>query len=154
MTCNSVRNRCVWRRWRKQRGEYPQHGASCSVDWHRGQDAICGASKPELLSDFRVVARGSGRDGGRWCPCATSEGSRDKVNVPMAKASREQPRWISVDVHAVEQGCYLPLAEMRTMPELEEMVLLQKGSRLSISPVSAGQWKAILKRVRQKATKS
>ncbi len=70
------------------------------------------------------------------------------------KASREQPRWISVDVHAVEQGRYLPLAEMRTMPELEEMVLLQKGSRLSISPVSAGQWKAILKKIRQKAAKS
>lgn len=69
------------------------------------------------------------------------------------KASREQPRWISVDVRAVERGRYLPLSEMRTMPELEEMVLLQKGSRLSISPVTAPQWKAILKRVRQAAKK-
>ncbi|MDB5916152.1 MAG: hypothetical protein JWR40_386 [Massilia sp.] len=65
------------------------------------------------------------------------------------KATRETPRWISVDVRALEQGRYLPLSEMRAMPELEDMVLLQKGSRLSISPVTAGQWKAILKRLRQ-----
>ena len=63
------------------------------------------------------------------------------------KASQEQPRWISVDVRAVKQARYLPLSEMRTMPELAEMVLLQKGSRLSISPLTAAQWKAILKRM-------
>jgi predicted RNA-binding protein with PUA-like domain len=33
---------------------------------------------------------------------------------------------------------------MRAVPELEDMVLLQKGSRLSISPVTAGQWTRIL----------
>jgi predicted RNA-binding protein with PUA-like domain len=69
------------------------------------------------------------------------------------KASRAQPRWISVDVHGLEQGRYLPLSEMRAMPELEDMVLLQKGSRLSISPVTAPQWKAILKQVRKGANK-
>jgi predicted RNA-binding protein with PUA-like domain len=63
------------------------------------------------------------------------------------KATRETPRWISVDVRALEQGRYLPLSEMRAMPELADMVLLQKGSRLSISPVSAAQWKAILQRL-------
>jgi predicted RNA-binding protein with PUA-like domain len=66
------------------------------------------------------------------------------------KASRETPRWISVDVHAIEQGRYLPLAEMRDIPELADMVLLQKGSRLSISPVSSREWNAILERVRGK----
>lgn len=65
------------------------------------------------------------------------------------KATREQPRWISVDVKAVEQGRYLPLSEMRTIPALEDMVLLQKGSRLSISPVTPAQWKSILTLVRQ-----
>jgi predicted RNA-binding protein with PUA-like domain len=67
------------------------------------------------------------------------------------KATREQPRWISVDVRAVEKGRYLPLAELRAMPELADMVLLQKGSRLSISPVSANEWNAIAARVRGKA---
>jgi predicted RNA-binding protein with PUA-like domain len=61
------------------------------------------------------------------------------------KATHEQPRWISVDVTAVAHGRYLPLTEMRGVPALEDMVLLQKGSRLSISPVTAGQWAAVLK---------
>ena len=60
------------------------------------------------------------------------------------KATLEQPRWISVDVTAVAEGRYLPLTELRAVPELEDMVLLQKGSRLSISPVTAGQWARIL----------
>jgi len=60
------------------------------------------------------------------------------------KATPETPRWISVDVKAVAQGRYLPLTELRGVPELEDMVLLQKGSRLSVSPVTAGQWKRIL----------
>lgn len=61
------------------------------------------------------------------------------------KATQENPRWISVDVKAVAQGRYLPLTELRGVPELEDMVLLQKGSRLSVSPVTAGQWKCILR---------
>ena len=60
------------------------------------------------------------------------------------KATPENPRWISVDVKAVAQGRYLPLTEMRGIPALEDMVLLQKGSRLSVSPVTPGQWKRIL----------
>lgn len=64
-----------------------------------------------------------------------------------AKATREQPRWISVDVRGLKQGNYLPLSELRTMPELDDMVLLQKGSRLSISPVTPAQWKAIVRRI-------
>lgn len=65
-----------------------------------------------------------------------------------AKASPETPRWVSVDVKAVEQGRFLPLTELRTMDALDGMVLLQKGSRLSISPVTAGQWRAIVAALR------
>ena len=60
------------------------------------------------------------------------------------KATREQPRWISVDVTAVAEGRYLPLADMRGVAELEDMELLRKGSRLSISPVTQGQWNKVL----------
>jgi len=60
-----------------------------------------------------------------------------------AKATPEQPRWISVDVKGTEKTRLLSLAEMRTIPALEDMVVLQKGSRLSITPVTAAQWKAI-----------
>ncbi|MFN3791338.1 EVE domain-containing protein [Massilia sp.] len=65
------------------------------------------------------------------------------------KATQENPRWISVDVRAVESGRYLSLSELRTIPALEDMVLLQKGSRLSVSPVTAAQWNTIVKLVRE-----
>lgn len=68
-----------------------------------------------------------------------------------AKATEETPRWTSVDVRAVAQGRFVPLTELRAMDALEGMVLLQKGSRLSISPVSAGQWRAIVAAVRKPA---
>jgi len=54
-------------------------------------------------------------------------------------------------VRALEKGRYLPLPEMRSIPELQDMVLLRKGSRLSISPVTPGEWNAILARVHGKA---
>ena len=61
------------------------------------------------------------------------------------KATPEQPRWISVDVKGTQKTRLLPLAEMRTIAALEDMVVLQKGSRLSITPVTAGQWNTIVK---------
>jgi predicted RNA-binding protein with PUA-like domain len=64
------------------------------------------------------------------------------------KATREQPRWISVDVRACAHGRYLPLSEMRTNPALADMVLLQKGSRLSITPVTKTEWDTIVSLVR------
>jgi predicted RNA-binding protein with PUA-like domain len=61
------------------------------------------------------------------------------------KATPEQPRWISVDVQAVAAGRYLPLTELRGVAALEDMVLLRKGSRLSVSPVTASEWACIVK---------
>ena len=60
------------------------------------------------------------------------------------KATQEQPRWISVDVKGVRKTRLLPLAEMRSLPQLEDMVVLQKGSRLSITPVTPAQWKHVM----------
>ena len=61
-----------------------------------------------------------------------------------AKATQEQPRWISVDVKGVRKTRLLSLAEMRTLPQLEDMVVLQKGNRLSITPVTPAQWKHVM----------
>lgn len=61
-----------------------------------------------------------------------------------AKATQEQPRWISVDVKGVRKTRMLSLAEMRSLPQLEDMVVLQKGSRLSITPVTPAQWKHVM----------
>ena len=81
-------------------------------------------------------------------PDATQFDPASKYHDP--KATQETPRWISVDVRAVEQGRYLPLSEMRAIAALEDMVLLQKGSRLSVSPVTEGEWSAVVALVRGK----
>ena len=59
------------------------------------------------------------------------------------KATQEQPRWVSVDVRGLKKTALLPLSELRRIPELEDMLLLKRGSRLSITPVTPAQWKAI-----------
>lgn len=60
-----------------------------------------------------------------------------------AKATPETPRWISVDVACVRKLELLPLKQLRTYPELADMRLLAKGSRLSITPVETAEWRFI-----------
>ncbi len=64
-----------------------------------------------------------------------------------AKATPEQPRWIALDVRALKKTRLMPLSELRAIPELADMVILQKGNRLSITPVTAGQWQTIVARL-------
>jgi predicted RNA-binding protein with PUA-like domain len=59
------------------------------------------------------------------------------------KASREKPRWFNVDVRLVRKTRLLPLAELRAHAELESLRILQRGNRLSITPVSAAEWNFI-----------
>jgi predicted RNA-binding protein with PUA-like domain len=67
-----------------------------------------------------------------------------------AKASRETPRWMLVDVALVKKTRLLSLAEMRAQPSLESMTILQRGNRLSITPVTAPELKAVLKLLGEK----
>jgi predicted RNA-binding protein with PUA-like domain len=62
-----------------------------------------------------------------------------------AKSTRENPRWALVDVKLVRKTRLLPLAEMRQSAALESMVVLKTGNRLSITPVTSAEWKAVLK---------
>jgi predicted RNA-binding protein with PUA-like domain len=62
-----------------------------------------------------------------------------------AKATPETPRWMLVDVQLVKKTRLLSLADMRENPKLEEMIVLQRGNRLSITPVKANEWKIITK---------
>lgn len=61
------------------------------------------------------------------------------------KATPENPRWMLVDVKAIRKTRVLSLAEMRANEALSSMVVLQKGSRLSITPVTAAEWKTVIK---------
>jgi predicted RNA-binding protein with PUA-like domain len=61
------------------------------------------------------------------------------------KATPDAPRWVGIDVKAVKKGRYLDLKELRSHEELANMRLLAKGSRLSVMPVEADEWRFILK---------
>ncbi|MBC5764611.1 EVE domain-containing protein [Ramlibacter albus] len=62
-----------------------------------------------------------------------------------AKATKEEPRWMLVDVQIVKKIPLVSLAQMRERPELEDMLVLKRGNRLSITPVEPRHWKAIEK---------
>lgn len=59
------------------------------------------------------------------------------------KATQETPRWFNVDVQLVKKIELIPLAELRTHPQLERMRILQRGNRLSITPLDPAEWKFI-----------
>jgi len=60
-----------------------------------------------------------------------------------AKATRGAPRWVNVEVTLVRKTRLIPLAELRTGKKLATMVVLQRGNRLSITPVTPQEWKAV-----------
>jgi predicted RNA-binding protein with PUA-like domain len=62
-----------------------------------------------------------------------------------AKSTREEPRWMNVDVRLVKKTRLLSLDEMRVTPSLATMRVLQRGNRLSITPVTAAEWRAVAK---------
>ncbi|TVQ78017.1 MAG: EVE domain-containing protein [Bradymonadales bacterium] len=62
------------------------------------------------------------------------------------KASHEKPRWFLREVEFVRKLKRLvSIQEMREIPACRDMLTLQKGSRLSITPLKKGEWDAILK---------
>jgi predicted RNA-binding protein with PUA-like domain len=57
------------------------------------------------------------------------------------KSRPDAPTWMMVDLRAVEPLARpVTLAELKAVKGLERMVLLQKGSRLSVQPVSPEEW--------------
>ena len=61
-----------------------------------------------------------------------------------AKATNANPRWWCVDVKFVSKCKYLSIQALRTYPQLSSLRVLQKGNRLSITPVSQLEWEFIL----------
>ena len=62
-----------------------------------------------------------------------------------AKASREQPRWIAVDLLFVKKlPLLITLDKIKSSAKMAELPLVQKGSRLSVMPVTAQQWQDLL----------
>ena len=62
------------------------------------------------------------------------------------KATIEVPRWFMVEVEFVEEfDRVITLSEIKAQKKLEKMPLVQKGSRLSINPVTKIEFETILK---------
>ncbi|MEO7217551.1 MAG: EVE domain-containing protein [Gemmatimonadaceae bacterium] len=62
------------------------------------------------------------------------------------KSTKPKPVWYMVDVRAGKRLAeFLDLPGLRHVRELEQMELLRKGSRLSVQPVRAPEWEAVLR---------
>ncbi|MFO1252457.1 MAG: EVE domain-containing protein [Inhella sp.] len=59
------------------------------------------------------------------------------------KSKPEAPRWLLVDVSFDRKTRLLSLKELRELPELGSLQVLQKGSRLSITPVTDAEWRLL-----------
>jgi predicted RNA-binding protein with PUA-like domain len=60
------------------------------------------------------------------------------------KSSPEKPRWLHVDVQLVRKLPLIPLATLRNTPALADLRILQRGNRLSITPVDEVHWERIM----------
>lgn len=61
------------------------------------------------------------------------------------KSLAENPRWVLRDVAFVEKFArVIPLAELRETPGLHEMMVVKKGQRLSVMPVTPKEWEIVM----------
>jgi predicted RNA-binding protein with PUA-like domain len=77
-------------------------------------------------------------------PDATAFDKRDDHYDP--KSQRESPTWSAIDLRHVKTF-KTPITRERLAaePALEKMVLLQRGSRLSVQPVTEAEFAAVLR---------
>ena len=69
-----------------------------------------------------------------------------------AASTSDRPRWDMVDLQFRDKfPVSLPLDRLRREPKLKGMVLLRRGSRLSVQPVAASEWAVIAKLARSKS---
>jgi predicted RNA-binding protein with PUA-like domain len=61
------------------------------------------------------------------------------------KSTRENPRWLHVDVKYVKKTRTIGLPELRSHKALANMRILARGNRLSITPVDPAEWDFIVK---------
>lgn len=94
-------------------------------------------AEPSAIVGTATIAKAAYPDWTAWDPA-------DPHFDP--KTDPQNPRWFMVDIQfETKFARQLPLAELRTVAALEGMVLLQKGSRLSVQPVTKKQFTTIVK---------
>jgi predicted RNA-binding protein with PUA-like domain len=61
------------------------------------------------------------------------------------KSSAQKPIWYMVDVRFVKKfKKIISLDEIKNHPGLQDMLIVRKGNRLSITPVTADEWKILV----------
>ena len=63
------------------------------------------------------------------------------------KSAVDNPRWWCVDVELQQKTRYLSIGALREHPELNNLQVLQKGNRLSITPIDPAEWAFILGKI-------
>ena len=61
------------------------------------------------------------------------------------KSTKENPRWLTLDVEALFKCPVVEIGRLREEPELAGMRVLQKGNRLSITPVEKEEFAFIVR---------
>ena len=93
------------------------------------------SADPTGIAGIAEVVRGGYPDASAFDP-------KDSHFDPKSKP--DSPSWFVVDIRAVKPlPRFITLEELRTTKGLEKMVLLQRGSRLSVQPVRPEEWKII-----------
>ena len=62
-----------------------------------------------------------------------------------AQATKDEPRWFNVDLKFVKKTRVVSIAELRGEAALKKMLILQRGSRLSITPVTQAEWECVMR---------
>ncbi len=88
-------------------------------------------------------AAGVGEIVGSAEPDPTQFDPRSKYHDPTSDPA--DPRWDWVTVAPVRKLRFVPLDELRTMPELAESRLLARGNRLSVIPLADHEFDAIVR---------
>lgn len=78
-------------------------------------------------------------------PDATQFNPKSKYYDP--KSTPENPRWFNVEVKLVRKTRLISLKELRSYSALANMRILQKGNRLSITPIDPAEWAFILGKI-------
>jgi predicted RNA-binding protein with PUA-like domain len=92
--------------------------------------------KPSVTGTAEIARKGY-PDHTAWDP---------ESDHPDPKSTRENPIWYMVDLRFVSKfDVPLPLAALRKEPALKDMMLLKRGMRLSIQPVTRAEYNRILK---------
>jgi predicted RNA-binding protein with PUA-like domain len=93
------------------------------------------SADPTGIAGIAEVVRGGYPDASAFDP-------KDSHFDPKSKP--DSPTWFVVDIRAVKSlPRLITLEELRKTKGLEKMVLLQRGSRLSVQPVRPEEWKII-----------